>query len=59
MGCNVENASYGLTNYAEQVAICSAISENERDFKAIAIITKSGAYAVAHVVKFLMSLILI
>ncbi len=42
VGCNVENASYGLTNCAEQVAVCSAISENERDFKAIAIITKSG-----------------
>ena len=36
-GCNVENASYGLTNCAERTAVFKAISEGNRDFKAIAI----------------------
>lgn len=36
-GCNVENASFGLTICAERVAIGKAISEGVRDFKAIAI----------------------
>ncbi len=37
-GCNVENASYGLTNCAERVAIAKAVSEGHRQFKAIAIV---------------------
>ena len=37
-GCNIENASYSLTNCAERTAIFKAISEGERDFLAIAII---------------------
>lgn len=36
-GCNVENASYGLTICAERVAIFKAYSEGKRKFKAIAI----------------------
>lgn len=36
-GCNVENASFGATNCAERTAFFKAISEGEKDFKAIAI----------------------
>ena len=38
-GCNVENATYGLTVCAERVAIFKAISEGERQFDAIAVTT--------------------
>ena len=37
-GCNIENASYGLTNCAERTAIFKAVSEGQRTFAAIAII---------------------
>jgi cytidine deaminase len=42
-GCNVENASYGLTICAERVAIFKAISEGEREFEAIAVVTDADA----------------
>jgi len=38
-GCNVENASYGLTLCAERAAVVKAVSEGARDFAAIAIAT--------------------
>ena len=38
-GCNVENATYGLTVCAERVALFKAISEGERKFEAIAVVT--------------------
>lgn len=37
-GCNIENASYGLTNCAERTAIFNAVSQNVREFAAIAIV---------------------
>ncbi len=37
-GCNVENASYGLTMCAERVAIFKAISEGERKFVKICVV---------------------
>ena len=37
-GCNVENASYGLTCCAERVAIFKAVSEGEHGFDAIAVV---------------------
>jgi cytidine deaminase len=37
-GCNVENATYGLTVCAERIAIFKAISEGERGFAAIAVV---------------------
>lgn len=36
-GCNVENATYGLTICAERVAIFKAISEGARAFRRVAI----------------------
>src|SRR4029077_4025055 len=38
-GCNVENATLGLTICAERVAIFKAISEGERGFDAMAVVT--------------------
>ncbi len=36
-GCNVENATYGLTICAERLAVFKAISEGAREFRRIAI----------------------
>jgi cytidine deaminase len=38
-GCNIENATYGLTLCAERTAIFKAVSEGERKFDAIAVVT--------------------
>ena len=37
-GCNIENASYGLTMCAERVAIFKAISEGAREFERICVV---------------------
>jgi len=41
-GCNVENASYPLSNCAEQTALFTAIAEGNSQFKAIAVATENG-----------------
>lgn len=38
-GCNVENATYGLTVCAERVAVFKAISEGARRFRRMAVAT--------------------
>lgn len=37
-GCNIENASYGATVCAERTAAFKAVSEDEREFTAIAVV---------------------
>ena len=37
-GCNIENAAYSPTNCAERTAFFKAVSEGERDFRAICIV---------------------
>jgi cytidine deaminase len=41
-GANVENASYGLAICAERTAYVKAISEGEKEFLAIAVVTDNG-----------------
>lgn len=43
-GSNVENASYGLTCCAERVALFKAVSEGEKEFKALALVSDSEEY---------------
>ena len=43
-GCNIENASYGLTNCAERTAIFKAVSEGHRKFKAIAVVADTEGH---------------
>lgn len=37
-GCNIENASYGLSNCAERTAIFKAVSEGEQELAAMAVV---------------------
>ena len=41
-GCNIENATYGLTLCAERVAVFKAVSEGHRSFKRIAIVADTS-----------------
>jgi cytidine deaminase len=41
-GVNIENAAYPTTICAERVAVFKAVSEGERDFTAIAVVTLNG-----------------
>ena len=36
-GCNIENATFGLTLCAERLAVFKAVSEGARDFRRIAV----------------------
>ena len=42
-GCNVENASYGLTICAERVAIFKALSEGHRAFARMVVVADTDA----------------
>jgi len=44
-GCNVENASYGLTICAERNAIFSAVARGKTDFKSILIVAEGNSLA--------------
>ncbi|MBF7093823.1 cytidine deaminase [Streptococcus sp. HF-1907] len=41
LGCNIENASFGLTNCGERTAIFKAVSEGYREFSELAIYGKT------------------
>jgi len=41
-GVNIENAAYPVTVCAERTAVFKAVSEGERDFTAIAVVTENG-----------------
>lgn len=43
-GCNVENAAYGPTICAERTAALKAISEGEREFEQILVVTENVGY---------------
>jgi cytidine deaminase len=44
-GCNIENASYGLTVCAERVALWKALSEGARNFTCIVIVVDAANVA--------------
>jgi len=44
LGCNIESKAYPTTLCAERVAIFSAISQGYKNFSAMALITRDGAY---------------
>jgi cytidine deaminase len=41
-GCNVENAAYPVTICAERTALVKAVSEGQRQFDMIAVVTRNG-----------------
>jgi cytidine deaminase len=43
-GCNVENVAFGASVCAERTAILKAVSEGEREFQAIAVVTQNAVF---------------
>lgn len=41
-GCNIENAAYPTSMCAERIAIFKAVSEGEKEFEVIAVVTPTG-----------------
>ena len=44
LGCNVESKAYPTTLCAERVAIFSALAQGYEKFKALALVTRDGAF---------------
>ena len=44
LGCNIESKAYPTTICAERVAIFSALSQGHLKYKALALVTKDGAF---------------
>jgi cytidine deaminase len=42
-GCNIENATYGLTMCAERVAMFKALSEGHREFRRVAVVADTAS----------------
>ncbi len=43
LGCNIENATYGLTTCAERVALLKALSDGHREFSMIVVVADTDA----------------